>query len=126
MTAAVPPDDVASAESPRPKRRRIPLLIVGVLVLALGAWAIQRYLHSRHHVSTDNAQVDGHITIIASRISAFVARVLVDDNQHVNAGDTLVVLDERDLRVRLEQAQAELRAAQTAVGGQGTAGQAQA
>src|SRR6476619_5032714 len=114
MTAAAAPDDAPTNESPRPKRRRLPLLIVGVLVLALGAWALQRYLYSRHHVTTENAQVDGHITVIAPRISAFVSRVLVDDNQHVTGGDTLVVLDDRDLRVRLEQAEAELRDAQTA------------
>jgi membrane fusion protein, multidrug efflux system len=126
MTADAPPDDAPASPSPRSKRRRIPLIIVGVLVLILGGWALRKYLYSRHHVSTDNAQVDGHITIIAPRISAFVSRVLVDDNQHVKAGDTLVVLDDRDLRVRLEQADAELRAAQTAVGGQGAAGQAQA
>jgi membrane fusion protein (multidrug efflux system) len=125
MTAA-PPDDAPANPTPRPRRKRIPLIIVGVLGLVLGGWALQRYLYSRHHVSTDNAQVDGHITVIAPRISAFVSRVLVDDNQHVNAGDTLVVLDDRDLRVRLEQAEAELRAAQSAVGGKGTAGQAQA
>jgi membrane fusion protein (multidrug efflux system) len=70
--------------------------------------------------------VDGHITIIAPRISAFVKRVLVDDNQHVNTGDTLVQLDERDLRVRLDQAEAELRTAQAAVGNRSNAGQAQA
>jgi membrane fusion protein (multidrug efflux system) len=125
MTDA-PPDDAPASPTPRPRRKRIPLIIVGVLGLVLGGWALQRYLYSRHHVSTDNAQVDGHITVIAPRISAFVSRVLVDDNQHVNAGDTLVVLDDRDLRVRLEQAEAELRAAQSAVGGKGTAGQAQA
>jgi membrane fusion protein, multidrug efflux system len=126
MTASPPTDDVSASPTARPKRKRVPLIIVGVLVLVLGIWALQRYLYSRHHVSTDNAQVDGHITIIAPRISAFVSRVLVDDNQHVNAGDTLVVLDDRDIQVRLEQAEAELREAQTAVGGRGTAGQAQA
>ena len=126
MTAAAAPEEVPTSESPRPRRRRIPLLIVGVLVLALAAWALQRYLYSRHHVTTDNAQVDGHITVIAPRISAFVSKVLVDDNQHVNGGDTLVVLDDRDLQVRLEQAEAQLRDAQTAVGGRGRAGQAEA
>jgi membrane fusion protein (multidrug efflux system) len=87
---------------------------------------VRRYLYSRHHVSTDNAQVDGHITVIAPRISAFINRVLVDDNQHVKTGDTLVVLDDRDLRVKLEQAEAELRDAQATVGSRGRAGQAQA
>src|SRR5215217_2305970 len=108
------------------RKRRLPLLILGILVIALGGWALQRYLYSRHHVSTANAQVDGHITVIAPRISAFITRVLVDDNRHVKAGDTLVVLDDRDLRVKLEQAEAELRDAQATVGTRGRAGQAQA
>jgi membrane fusion protein (multidrug efflux system) len=108
------------------RRRRIPLLIVGVLVLAMGAWGVQRYLYSRHHVSTDNAQVDSHITLIAPRISAFVSRILVDDNQHVNIGDTLVILDDRDIKVRLEQAEADLRAAEAAVGTRGRDGEAKA
>ena len=121
--------EVATAETPpaSPRRkRRLPLVILGVLVLALGTWAVRRYLYSRHHVTTDNAQVDGHITLIAPRISAFINRVLVDDNQSVRQGDTLVVLDDRDLKVRLEQAEAELRDAQTSVGTRGQAGQAQA
>ncbi len=100
----------------RPKRRRIPVIIVGVLALALGVWGLNRYLYSRHHVSTDNAQVDGHITLIAPRIAAFVTRILVDDNQHVQAGDTLVILDDRDLKVKLQQAEADLHQAEAAVG----------
>jgi membrane fusion protein, multidrug efflux system len=116
------PDTPASA----PRRRRIPLLIVGALVLSLGIWGFNRFLYSRHHVSTDNAQVDSHITFISPRIAAFVARILVDDNQHVAKGDTLVVLDDRDLKVKLEQAEADLHAAEAAVGSRGRAGQAQA
>ena len=119
--------EIAAETTERPpaaptKRRRIPLLIVGVVVLAMGVWGVRRYLYSRHHVSSDNAQVDSHITLIAPRIAAFVSRVLVDDNQHVNAGDTLVILDDRDIKVRLEQAEADLRAAEAAAGTRGSAG----
>src|SRR5204863_280619 len=99
--------EAPETEAPRMKRRRLPLIIVGVLVLTLAVWGIHRYLYSRHHVSTDNAQVDAHITLIAPRVAAFVSKVLVDDNQHVDAGDTLVILDDRDLKVKLEQAEAE-------------------
>src|SRR5512138_558987 len=106
--------------------RRLPLIIGGILVLALATWGVRRYLYSRNHVSTDNAQVDGHITAISPRISGFIDRVLVEENQHVNAGDTLVVLDQRDLKVRLEQAEAELRTAQSASGSRTAAGQATA
>ena len=120
VTAAPQPERPAS----RPKRKQLPLLILAVLVLVLGAWGIRRYLYSRHHVSSDNAQVDGHITLIAPRIGAFISRILVDDNQHVTSGDTLVVLDDRDLQVKLEQAEADLRAAEAAGGTRGRSGQA--
>jgi membrane fusion protein, multidrug efflux system len=123
MAEDVEENSSESAE-PRMKRRRIPVIIVGVAALALAVWGVSRYLYSRHHVSTDNAQVDGHITLIAPRIAAFVNRILVDDNQPVRAGDTLVVLDDRDLKVKLEEAEAELRAAEASVGSRGRTGQA--
>jgi membrane fusion protein, multidrug efflux system len=124
--ASETPEAPEATPAPTIKRRRLPVLIVGVLVLALAVWAIRRYLFSRHHVTTDNAQVDTHITLIAPRVAAFVSRVLVDDNQHVQAEDTLVVLDDRDLKVKLDQAEADLHAAQAAGGGRGRPGEARA
>ncbi len=117
------PAPARSAARARPKW--IPYAILGLLVLVGATWGVRRYIFSLHHVTTDNAQVDGHITIISPRISGFVARVLVDDNQHVKAGDTLVVLDDRDTRVRLQQAEADLRTAQASVTSGGRAGQAE-
>jgi len=117
-------DAPGSAEAAKPRARRLPLIIFGLLAIAGASWGVQRYLWSRHHVSTDNAQLDGHITAIAPRISGFVARVLVEDNQHVKAGDTLVVLDDRDLSVHLQQAEAELRTVEASAGSRQEAGQA--
>ncbi len=113
-------------EAPAPRRRVSPLLIAGIMVLLVAAWGLTKYLHGRNHVETDNAEVDGHITPIAPKVQAFVARVLVDDNQGVTAGDTLVVLDDRDLQVRLQQAQADLANAQASAGTGRSAGMAQA
>jgi len=121
--------DVPAAADPATTRswtRRLPLILGVLLVLVLATWGVRRWIYSRNHVSTDNAQVDGHITAIAPRISGFIDRVLVEENQHVKLGDTLVVLDQRDLANRLEQAEAELRNAQAAVGSRQGAGQAQA
>ena len=122
-------DAPASTESDAPaapRRRRLTWIIVGAVVLIAAVWGVRKYLYSRHHVSTDNAQVDGHITPISPKVSAFVDRVLVEDNQRVKAGDTLVVLDTRDLTVKLAQARADLASAQAAVGGGRSPGQAQA
>ena len=59
--------DVPATAEPatRSWTRRIPLILGAILVVALVTWGVRRYLWSRNHVSTDNAQVDGHITAIA-------------------------------------------------------------
>ncbi len=119
------PPDTAEADEARGRRVTRPMLIgiiVGVLVLG---YAIRTILHGRHHVTTDNAQVDGHITQISPKVQAFVERVLVDDNQRVKEGDTLVILDTRDLTLRLAQARADLASAGASVGGAARAGMAQ-
>jgi membrane fusion protein (multidrug efflux system) len=86
----------------------------------------RRWWFGLSHVSTDNAQVEGHITPVLPRVGGYVAEVRVRENQEVRAGDTLVVLDDRDLRARLAQADAELAALLAAVGSEGRAGQAEA
>jgi membrane fusion protein (multidrug efflux system) len=92
-------------------------------------WGTTYYIRTRHLVTTDNAQVEARIAPIASRVQAFVTEVRVDDDQTVKAGDTLLVLDDRDLRLRLRQAEAELTAARGVsgvIGGRQGTGQAQA
>ena len=80
---------------------------IGVIVLALagvGVWL--RVTAGR--VSTDDAQVDAHVTQIAARVSGTVTKVVVDDNQTVDAGAVLIELDPSDYRVAVDKARAEL------------------
>jgi len=98
----------AATESPKPRRHL--LLIGGLAVVAAVAFGF--YLHSRNRISTDDAQVDGHIVPIAAKISGSVEQVLVDDNQQVNSGDVLVRIDPRDYQARLDQARAALAIAE--------------
>ncbi|HWA58975.1 MAG TPA: HlyD family secretion protein [Gemmatimonadales bacterium] len=121
-----PRPSVAAPGAPAPARARrpLPLIILGVIVTVVAVVGIRKFIFAQSHVETDNAQVDGHITPVAPKVQAFVAQVRVEENQHVNAGDTLVVLDDRDLTVRLDAAEADLAAAVAAAGSRGRSGQA--
>jgi membrane fusion protein (multidrug efflux system) len=128
-TTANPAAAAAPAEAAAPaakKKSRRTLYIIGAVALVVLVWGTRRFLYARHHEGTDNAQVDGHITPIAPKVQAFVSEVRVEDNQPVKAGDTLVVLDDRDLKVRLAAVEADLAAARAQAGSQSRAGQAQA
>jgi membrane fusion protein, multidrug efflux system len=91
-----------------PKVRRI-LLIGGVVAIAV---IVGLFLYYRDRESTDDAQVDGHITPVASKVYGRVAQVLVLDNQAVKAGQVLVKIDPRDYQAALDQAKAQLALAE--------------
>src|SRR2546425_11216287 len=105
------PEPEAPTKPANGGRRRTVFLIMGVILLALIGVGVRRWIFGLSHVSTDNAQVDGHIIPILPKVGGFVAEVRVDENQRVKGGDTLVVLDDRDYKVRLAQAEADLAAA---------------
>jgi membrane fusion protein (multidrug efflux system) len=106
-------------------RKRV-FAIMGVIVLLLVVFGVKRWWFGRSHVSTDNAQVDGHIVPILPKVGGFVAEVRVRENQAVKAGDTLVVLDDRDYRARLAQTDADLAALLATVSSRLRVGQAEA
>src|SRR6266705_1486270 len=124
------PAPAVPVETPPPVRPRgrkgIAFAIMGVVLLALLGFGVRRYVYGLSHVSTDNAQVDGHIIPILPKVGGFVAEVRVDENQRIKGGDTLVVLDDRDYKVRLEQAEADLAAALATVSNRSRVGQAEA
>src|SRR5882724_10569419 len=82
----------------------------GSVLLAL---AVGLFLHYRNRESTDDAQVDGHITQISSKVYGRVAEVLVHDNEAVKAGQVMVKLDPRDLQAAVDQATAQLALAES-------------
>jgi membrane fusion protein (multidrug efflux system) len=84
-------------------------LTVGASILSIVGFNCWHYLTT--HESTDDAYTTGHMHPISARINDTVQRVLVDDNDHVKAGQVLVVLDGRDYKVRVQQALAALNVA---------------
>jgi membrane fusion protein (multidrug efflux system) len=115
----------AEPDQPPSTKKKIILGIVGVLVLILLFWGFQKWNYGRSHQTTDNAQIDGHIVPVLAKVGGYVKTVNVSENDHVNAGQLLVQLDDADYRVRFQQAQADLAAAEATAGGGGFSGQAQ-
>jgi membrane fusion protein (multidrug efflux system) len=106
---------VSDAQESTPKRRAA-RFVVGIILLVLVAVGIGYYLYSRGFEETDDAEVDGHLNPIASRIDGTIKSVLVDDNQAVSAGKLLVELDPRDDQVAMAQAQAQYDQAMAQLG----------
>jgi membrane fusion protein, multidrug efflux system len=111
--------------SPNHRKRR---LVIGVLgVLALGTaliFGVPWIRMTLNTVSTDDAYVNGHVTFVAARVGGQIARVLVDDNNHVHKGDILVQLDKEPFvdavavkKAAVDTAEADLQAATAAVRG---------
>ncbi len=99
------PEKKYSPDARRKQRRNILILII-VAVVIVASLFLWRYLSS--YESTDDAQVDVHLYPVSARISGYVVKVNVNDNQWVEKGDVLVEIDPTDYQVALAQAQANL------------------
>ena len=92
---------------PAQLQRRL-LIFAILLALVVGSLFGHWLLIGRFIESTDNAYVQGEITRVSSQLSARVAKVLVNDNQHVKQGDLLLELESDDFRLALDRARAAL------------------
>ncbi|MCS4240629.1 MULTISPECIES: HlyD family secretion protein [Rhizobium/Agrobacterium group] len=103
-----PPQD---APQQKKAKRRSPILpVLAIAVLAGAGWyGYQWWTDGRFLISTDDAYIEGDIAIISPKVSGYVNKVHVVDNQEVKAGDPLVTLDDGDYRIALEQAEAQVR-----------------
>jgi membrane fusion protein, multidrug efflux system len=96
--------------------RKTLLVGLGLAALAAAAYYGQRYWTvGRFEVSTDDAYVKADNTTIAPKVAGYIAQVLVGDNEQVKAGQVLARIDDRDFKVAVEQAKAEVAAAKAAI-----------
>lgn len=113
---STPVDGTNGTTPSEPKKRSKVFIIILIVMVIAGAWfGISKYTYSQHHEDTDDAQVEADISPVIPRVSGYVTEVRVKDNQLVNKGDTLLVLDARDLKLNLEQAEAALETAKSNV-----------
>src|SRR5580693_526986 len=101
--SATPP---LSPHYKRSNARKNILIVAIVLVVLVGGLFLWRYLGT--YESTDDAQVDAHLYPVSARISGYVTKVNVDDNQYVQKGAVLVEIDPKDYEIAVEQAKANL------------------
>ena len=96
-----------------PKKRSKAFIIVLLLLVAGGGWfGTTKYIHGKHHEETDDAQVEANISPVIPRVPGYVKEVRVKDNQIVKRGDTLLLLDDRDLVLKVKEAEAALATAE--------------
>lgn len=110
------PEVPVTAPAAKGKLRRLLLAGAAVAALAGAAWYGWDYWTvGRFEVSTDDAYVKADNTTIAPKVSGYLSAVMVGDNEHVRAGQVLARIDDRDFRVALDQAKADVAAAEAAV-----------
>lgn len=102
----------AEIVTPPNKKRRLPLFIVGAVALVVVIAGSIYWIYSRQFESTDDAFIEGDIVQISPKVSAYISKIYVKNNQLVHKGDLLVELEAKDYQAKLEQAQAQLHAAQ--------------
>jgi membrane fusion protein (multidrug efflux system) len=101
---------------PRKRTRQQKVLLAGVSgLILLIAVVFYYFLFIAPYESTDDAFIDGYVTLISPRVPGQVARLMVTDNQEVKQGDVLVEIDPRDYEASLSQAKADLAAANSQV-----------
>lgn len=88
------------------------IIILAVLILVGGTYGIIKYLHSQSHEETDDAQIEKNMNPIIPRVSGYISKVYVKDNDYVKKGDTLFTIDKRDYLLKIEEANAAFIAAE--------------
>lgn len=88
-------------------------LVILIVLVVLGAtYGIYKYMHSLAHEETDDAQVEKNMNPILPRVTGYITKVYVKDNDFVKKGDTLFTIDDKDYVVKVEEAKAALAAAE--------------
>ncbi|APA00153.1 HlyD family secretion protein [Flavobacterium commune] len=88
------------------------IVIIGSLILLGVVYGSYKYIHSLSHEGTDDAQIEKYMTPIIPRVSGYVKKVYIKDNDFVKKGDTLFTIDQRDYQLKIDEATAALAAAE--------------
>ena len=99
-------------EKKKSKNKNISRLILTISLVIASVIGFVKYKEAQRFEKTDDAQLETDIIPLSARVPGYIAKVYVTDNQLVKKGDTIVVLDDRDLKIKVEQAEAALENSQ--------------
>lgn len=97
------------------KTNKVIPIVLGTLILIGSVFGVKEYLYFSKHVDTDDAQIDGDISPVVSRVGGYVKDIQFEENTLVKEGQLLVKLDDSDYKVKLEQAEAGQQGANAGV-----------
>ena len=99
-------------DAPKKKGSKLPLILLGIVVLLAAIGAVIWWFLHRNQTDTDDAYTDGRVVMMASQVNGYVTVLAVNDNQFVHRGDLLVQIDPRAYEAARDQAKGELASAQ--------------
>src|ERR1700760_1415743 len=91
-------------EQPKKKPNRVLPIILGIVLVGGIIFGIKEYIYYSKHIDTDDAQIDGDISPVVARVGGYVDSIDFQENTHVSKDTILVKIDDRDYKVKLEQA----------------------
>ena len=94
------------------KRNRILTILSFVFILTGGIWILSLFFDFHRYETTNNAQVESYINSVTARVTGHIVEIRFEANQFVHKGDTLVILDDKEFRIKVNQAEADLAVAE--------------
>lgn len=91
------------------KKRAIPNFFIALVLVGGISWVCGKFIHLGNVEFTDNAQVKQHLTPVNTRVQGFIKKIYFDEYQPVKKGDTLVVIEDTEYRLKLAQAEADYK-----------------
>lgn len=90
--------------------RQLVASLIGIAILIVGLWkVIMLFLDFNNHETSNDAQIEQYISPVNLRASGYISKVCFREHQEVHKGDTLLILDDREYRIRLMEAEAALK-----------------
>lgn len=105
----------ATEEQPKKKPNKVLPIILGIILIGGIIFGVKEYIYYSKHIDTDDAQIDGDISPVVARVGGYVDSINFEENTHVNKDQLLVKIDDRDYKVKLEQALAAQKGANAGV-----------